>query len=120
MSWYLQVFQKYGVFSGRARRKEYWMFTLINMVVSVLFGVASALGGKSIAIPVDIALVVYFVIAFVPSLAVTARRLHDTERGSGWMFISLVPFVGGIVLLWFLASEGWSGHNKYGADPKTA
>jgi uncharacterized membrane protein YhaH (DUF805 family) len=122
MSWYLRAFQKYAVFAGRARRKEYWMFTLFNIIVSVLFGVVSAFAGNSNSPtnPVNIAFLVYLVLSFIPSLALTVRRLHDTERGTGWLFISLVPFVGAIVLLWFLCSEGWSGHNKYGADPKTA
>ena len=120
MSWYLQVFQKYAVFNGRARRKEYWMFTLMNFLVTVLFSVASVFAGKSPTNPVNIALLIYFVISFIPSVAVTVRRPHHTERGGGWLFISLIPFVGGIVLLWFLASEGWSGRNKYGADPKAA
>lgn len=115
MSWYLEVLKKYAVFSGRARRMEYWMFFLINMIVSFALGFIEGLFGGP-----GILATIYYVAVLVPSIAVGVRRLHDIERSGWWLLISLVPLIGVIVLIVFLASPGRPGSNKYGADPKSA
>ncbi|MEO3976198.1 DUF805 domain-containing protein [Streptomyces sp. CAU 1734] len=113
MNWYLKVLQNYVGFSGRARRQEYWMFTLFNTIFSlVLVGIDFALWSTPILASL------YMVALFLPSLAVTVRRLHDTDRTGWWFLISLVPFVGGIILLVFVCLGGDDRPNRYGSDPK--
>lgn len=112
MSWYLAVLKNYAGFSGRARRKEYWMFTLFNVIV------AAVLAGVGAAIESGIPYVVYLLATLIPSLAVVVRRLHDTGRSGWWMLISFVPLVGTIILLVFLASAGKAEDNQFGANPK--
>ncbi|MGW5969021.1 DUF805 domain-containing protein [Streptomyces sp. NPDC055186] len=112
MNWYVDVLKKYAVFNGRARRKEYWMFTLFSVIVSIVLAVVDA------AIGTQALQLIYAVAVLLPSLAVTVRRLHDTDRSGLWVFIGLVPLVGFIVMLVFLATEGTPGENKYGANPK--
>ncbi|MEV7656968.1 DUF805 domain-containing protein [Streptomyces anulatus] len=114
MNWYLGVLKNYAGFSGRARRKEYWMFVLFNFIVAV---VLSALGA---AISTQIPYYLYLVATIVPSLAVMVRRLHDTGRSGWWFFISFIPLVGFIILIVFLASEGKPEANQHGANPKLA
>ena len=120
MEWYLKVFRQYSDFESRARRKEYWMFLLVNLIVSIVVGVA---GGtlQGIGVPGASALSwVYAAIAIVPSIAVGARRLHDIGRSGWWQLIALVPLVGVIVLLFWAAADGAPGSNLYGANPKEA
>ncbi|EIZ2110937.1 DUF805 domain-containing protein [Salmonella enterica] len=115
MQWYLQVLKSYAVFSGRARRKEYWMFTLINIIVSVILSIIqSALGMEEH----QVIILIYSLILLLPSIGVSVRRLHDTERSGYWILIGLIPLIGSIVLLVFMCQNGTTGRNKYGADPK--
>ncbi|MCI4046703.1 DUF805 domain-containing protein [Streptomyces sp. TRM75563] len=114
MNWYLDVLKNYAGFSGRARRKEYWMFVLFNFIIGVVLSVIGT------AIDTQIPYIIYIVAVIVPSLAVLVRRLHDTGRSGWWFFIAFVPLVGGIVLLVFLASEGKPETNQYGVNPKLA
>ena len=113
MNWFVDVIKKYAVFTGRARRKEYWMFVLFYLLIYIgLFVIEMLVGSPGI-------LVLIFALGLlVPSLAVTIRRLHDTNRSGWWFLIAFVPLVGGIVLLVFMCLEGTSGSNQYGADPK--
>ncbi|MDE2483269.1 MAG: DUF805 domain-containing protein [bacterium] len=123
MHWYLAVLKKYAVFSGRARRSEYWWFAVFNVIaIAVLALVGGVLGaliaGKEIA--GDIATVLYgiYVIAvLLPSLAVSVRRLHDTGRSAWWLLLSFVPFAN-IVLLIFYCLDSQPGANAYGPNPK--
>ena len=114
MNWYLGVFKNYAGFSGRARRKEYWMFVLFHIIV------AAVLLGVGIAIDSQIPYLVYLLAAVVPSLAVFVRRLHDTGRSGWWFLIGLIPVVGDIVLLVFMVSDGTREENQYGVNPKFA
>ncbi|NEB36802.1 DUF805 domain-containing protein [Streptomyces sp. SID14515] len=114
MDWYLSVLKNYAGFSGRARRKEYWMFTLISFVISLVLTIVGGLIGA------DFLSYIYAVAILVPSLAVLVRRLHDTGRSGWWFFIAFVPLVGFIILIVFLASEGKPETNQYGVNPKLA
>ncbi|MFJ8659967.1 DUF805 domain-containing protein [Streptomyces sp. NPDC093795] len=115
MNWYLDVLKKYAVFSGRARRKEYWMYILFNAIAAVvLMAVDFALSTYPLLTAV------YTLAVLVPSLAVTVRRLHDTGRSGWWYFIAFVPLVGGIILLVFTCSDSEGHDNAYGANPKAA
>lgn len=106
------VLTKYAVFSGRARRSEYWWFFLFNLVVSaVAAGIDAAIGTPIIAIIVGLALL-------LPTLAVGARRLHDTGR-TGWLLLlAIIPLIGAIVLIVFFCQDTQPGDNQYGAAPK--
>ncbi len=126
MEWYLKVLKNYANFEGRARRKEYWMFTLFNMLIN--FGIIAILIAlTAITAEVELSVIamilwgiffLYIVGMIIPTLAVTVRRLHDTGN-SGWMYlVSMIPFVGGIWLLILTITEGDQGRNQYGADPK--
>ena len=111
----------YADFSGRARRKEYWMFYLFTVlsivavvvVAGILSAIADVLGVIGIVLYAAVALGL-----FVPSLAIAVRRLHDTGRSGWWYFISFIPLLGGLVLLYFMVIEGDAGPNEYGPDPK--
>ena len=113
MNWYLEVLKKYAVFSGRARRQEYWMFVLISVIITIVLGVIEAILG----IP-GILGTLYALAILVPSIAVTVRRLHDTDRPGLWVLIGLVPFIGAVVLLVFMVLDGTPGENQYGPSPK--
>lgn len=128
MFWYLEVLRKYAEFSGRARRKEYWMFHLVNFIVFfLLFAAATLLRpgllmGAGTAWPLIWAFFVLLICAcalanIVPALAVLVRRLHDTGRSGWWWLISLVP-LGSIVLLIFCVLDSNPGPNEYGLNPK--
>ena len=119
MDWYLKVLKSYATFTGRARRTEYWMFTLINVIIAaVIYGIGAAFNGGAIGSLFTVLYWAYAVAVFVPGLAVTFRRLHDTDRSAWWWLIALVPFVGAIILIVFLATAGTTGDNRFGADPK--
>ncbi|MEU0136765.1 DUF805 domain-containing protein [Streptomyces sp. NPDC006296] len=114
MNWYLAVLKNYAGFSGRARRKEYWMFVLFNFIA------AAVLYALGLAIDSQIPYLIYVLAVLIPALAVVVRRLHDTGRSGWWILIGLVPLVGGIVLLVFMCIEGVREPNEYGANPKLA
>jgi uncharacterized membrane protein YhaH (DUF805 family) len=121
MDWYTTVLKSYATFSGRARRTEYWMFTLINVIVTgILYGIGMAFSGGAIGTLFTVAYWVYALAVLIPSVAVLFRRLHDTNRSGWWWLIGLVPIVGAIVLIVFLATEGTAGDNTFGTDPKSA
>jgi uncharacterized membrane protein YhaH (DUF805 family) len=112
MNWYLHVLKNYANFSGRARRQEYWMFFLINLIISLVLTfieIKMHIFGVSL---------LYNLAVLIPSLAVAVRRLHDTDRSGWWLLIGLVPLVGAIVLLIFFIIDGTPGNNRFGVSPK--
>tara|TARA_B100000674_G_scaffold105413_1_gene77307 strand:+ start:4409 stop:4789 length:381 start_codon:yes stop_codon:yes gene_type:complete len=114
MNWYLEVLRKYATFSGRARRKEYWMFTLVHVLIALVLMASSGLIG-----PVGGLLYLLYVLGtIVPSIALTVRRLQDQDKEWPWIFVSLIPFIGSIWLLVLMVTEGTKGENRFGADPK--
>ncbi|MBB4606893.1 uncharacterized membrane protein YhaH (DUF805 family) [Xanthomonas arboricola] len=127
MEWMLLPLKRYADFNGRSRRKEYWMFMLLQAIVLLvlggLFGIAAALmGGENgpgaLAWLVAAVIGIVVLALIVPSIAVTVRRLHDQGK-SGWFYlISLVPYVGGFIVLVFMCLEGTPGPNEYGENPK--
>jgi uncharacterized membrane protein YhaH (DUF805 family) len=119
MSWYLAVLKKYAVFSGRARRKEYWMFVLFNIIFSVVaIMLDNVLGTASKDLGYGVIYGLYVLAVLLPGLAVTVRRLHDVGKSGWWIFISLIPLIGSIWLLVLLATDGQPGENKWGVNPK--
>ena len=119
MNWYLEVLKKYAVFSGRARRKELWYFTLINSIILLVLTITDGLIGTfSIETGVGLLSSIYNLAIIIPNLAVTVRRLHDTDRSAWWLLIMLIPLIGIIVLLVFMMLDSNAGENKFGVNPK--
>nr|WP_317043480.1 DUF805 domain-containing protein [Flavobacterium defluvii] len=117
------VLQNYANFNGRARRREYWYFTLANIILFICFliigGLLGAIFGDA-GNGAGIGYVCYIVcslLTMLPTLAVTVRRLHDTDKSGWFILLGIIPLAG-IVLLVFLSTEGTRGPNRYGADPK--
>jgi uncharacterized membrane protein YhaH (DUF805 family) len=119
MNWYIECLKKYAVFGGRARRKEYWMFALFNLIIGFAIGFAQGFMGMASQSYWAWPSMVFALLMVIPSLSVTVRRLHDTNRSGWWLFISLVPFIGALALLWFMVQEGTPGNNNYGPNPKS-
>jgi uncharacterized membrane protein YhaH (DUF805 family) len=121
MQWYMDVLRQYAVFTGRARRTEYWMFTLFSVIIALVLAVLDyALGLSFMPGGTGLLGLLYSLAVLLPSLGVSIRRLHDTGRSGWWLLIALVPLVGGIVLIVFLATAGTVGSNSYGPDPKAS
>lgn len=104
--------QNYVTFAGRARRSEFWFFILFNLLVQIVAGILDAfLGGTGfVGAVASLAL-------FLPGLAVSVRRLHDTGRSGWWILICLIPLVGMILLIVWYATRGENGPNRFGPDP---
>lgn len=112
----LDPLKKYAVFQGRARRSEYWPFTLAVSVPLAVLNVMAEMGGDSGGAAVLLLLMVLGF--FLPLLAVQVRRLHDTNRSGWWALIGLIPLVGLVVMLIFTLQDGTVGPNRFGPDPK--
>lgn len=106
MQWYVKVIKNYADFYGRARRMEYWMFELINALITGLLVLLPVIG------------MVYGLFILIPSIAVTFRRLHDTGRSAWWWLVNLIPIIGNIIFIVFLFQDSEPGRNQYGMNPK--
>ncbi|MFE3181894.1 DUF805 domain-containing protein [Streptomyces violascens] len=115
MHWYVDGLKKYTVFNGRARRQEYWMFTLFSIIVSVVLTLIDLALGTSPVIGT-----LYSLAVLLPTLAVGARRLHDTDRTGWWQLLALIPLIGAIVLIVMLSTDSKPHTNAYGPNPKEA
>lgn len=121
MNWYLEVLKKYAVFTGRARRAEYWYFVLFNFIASIVLGFIDGMTGTiSQATGLGLLATIYLLAVLLPGIGVSIRRLHDTDRSGWWLLLAFIPFIGAIVLIVFFAQDGKAGANQYGADPKAA
>ena len=120
MEWATLPLKRYSQFSGRSRRKEFWSFVLLCIVVSIVANTIDGILGMSGLIggfygPVTLLAALALVI---PQWAVGIRRLHDTGRSGWWILIGFIPLIGALVLIYFFILEGTRGANQYGADPK--
>ena len=111
MEYFIDGLKKYADFTGRARRKEFWMYTLFYMIFYVLAVVIDVVLGTMIFAGI------YALALLIPTIAISARRLHDTDRSGWWQLIGLIPLIGAIVLLIFYVQDSL-GENEYGANPK--
>ena len=117
MEYWLKCWTHYCDFSGRARRKEYWMFCLINFLFSFAVGfLLGMLGAVTVAQTFGR---LFGIAAFLPGLGVGVRRLHDIGKSGWWMLINFVPVVGWIIFLLFMCSDSQAGTNAYGENPKS-
>lgn len=113
MNWYLAVLKKYTEFSGRARRTEFWTFCLVNFLIAIGISVVESILGSSGFLGM-----IYSLAVLLPSLAVSARRLHDTGRSGWWLLIGFIPVLGLIVLIVFAVQDSQPGSNAFGPNPK--
>lgn len=120
MKWFFRVIQKYAVFSGRARRKEYWYFVLFSIIFAIpVLIIDCTLTPRIINSRTPIApilFILYGLFLFLPSLALAVRRLHDISLSGWWILLNWVP-VGGTVVFIFMLIPGTKGENEYGPDP---
>ncbi|MBC7679022.1 MAG: DUF805 domain-containing protein [Pseudorhodobacter sp.] len=107
------VIGKYADFSGRARRSEYWFWTLAVFLGYVVAAILTQIAGIF-----EVLLVLFYLAVLVPTIAVGVRRLHDTGKSGWFILLGLIPLVGGIVLLVFTVSDSTPGDNEYGPNPK--
>ena len=124
MQWYKKVvFQNYANFQGRARRKEYWMFILFNMLIAFVLYIPAivfmAIQDLQIIGFIFLGLYcLYGFAVFVPCIAVIVRRLHDQGKSGWWYFIGLIPFIGPIWMIVLMCLDGERTDNQYGPSPK--
>ena len=113
--WYLKVLRQYTDFSGRARRREYWMFVLANFIIAFVLGIIDTIIGWG-----QILSGIYSVALLLPSLAVAVRRLHDIGKSGWWLFLCLIPLIGGIWVIVLLSKDSQYEANQWGANPKVS
>jgi uncharacterized membrane protein YhaH (DUF805 family) len=119
MSWFVMAWTRATEFSGRSRRKEYWMFTLINSLIGfALMLPALFLAKTDIGQFLNDLTMGYGLLSTLPSWSCSVRRLHDTGRSGWWLLLYLVPGIGLIVLV-FLMFDSQPGRNEYGPNPKS-
>lgn len=109
---YVNVLKNYVGFSGRARRREYWLFVLANVIVSFVIGFIAGL------IKFPLLGSIYSLAVFLPSLAVGVRRLHDIGKAGVWYLIAFIPCVGAIWLIVLFCQDSMPGTNEFGENPK--
>ena len=117
MEWMLLPLKRYAQFSGRSRRKEYWMFTLFTILVSIAASLIDVILGFGFQNNGPVGIIASLAL-LVPGIAVAMRRLHDTDRSGWWLLLFLLPIIGWIVLLVFYCTDGTPGTNRFGPDPK--
>ena len=124
MEWYLKVMRdNYANFSGRARRREYWMYVLVQSIIMIGLMILDSVLGldfelQGISLGYGYLYLIGIIVHFIPSLAVLVRRLHDVGKSGWFYFIFLIPIIGIIWLLVLYCTEGQKEDNKWGPDPK--
>ena len=113
--WHLKVLRQYTDFSGRARRREYWMFVLANFIIAFVLGIIDTIIGWG-----QILSGIYSVAVLLPSLAVAVRRLHDIGKSGWWLFLCLIPLIGGIWVIVLMCKDSQYEANQWGANPKVS
>ena len=115
MEWMLMPLKRYADFSGRSRRKEYWMFVLFVVIVYVVLALLGSALGETAATAL---LGIFALGILIPSIAVQVRRFHDQGKSGWFVLLGFIPLVGGLIVLVFMCLEGDQGPNEYGPDPK--
>ena len=113
------VFSKYATFSGRAPRSEFWWFWLLNTIVSIAIdgsGMRHGMTGLEHMEGPSILSTIWHLAVFIPTLAVSVRRLHDTDRSGWFILLSAIPLAN-LYLLYLLAIRGTDGDNRFGPPP---
>ena len=115
MVWYIKALKSYTKFDGRARRREFWIFAMINFAIYILLAVGEGMINLTYLFSS-----IFVLVVLLPSIAVSVRRLHDTGKSGWWLLLAGLPVLGAIVLIVFFVEEGHDEPNKYGPNPKAA
>jgi uncharacterized membrane protein YhaH (DUF805 family) len=120
LDWMLMPLKRYADFSGRSRRKEYWMFVLGVFIAAIVLGIVEGIVGLSGMVggvygPLTTLLLLGVII---PSIAVQVRRFHDQDKSGWFVLLAFIPILGGLAVLIFMCLEGTKGPNRFGPDPK--
>ena len=110
------VFSNYAKFRGRAARSEFWWFQLFIVLGGIVAAVLDLLANSNVLSGEPLA-TLFYLVTIIPDLAVSVRRLHDTDSSGWWLLLGLVPLIGMIVLIVWWCLEGSKGYNRFGADP---
>ncbi len=110
--WYIKCIRQFVDFKGRARRKEFWMFALVNFAVTLVISIVGSIIGTTVLSTI------YSLVILLPSLGVSVRRLHDVGKSGWYMLASLIPVIGWIWLLILAAQDSQPGDNQWGPNPK--
>ena len=114
------AFQNYFNFQIRSRRSEYWYFSLFLFLVFIATELADMLLFNTVVSESGPLYVITMLATFIPSLAVSVRRLHDIERSGWFLLLVLIPLIGWIILIYWMCQPGTSGQNRFGEDPVEA
>lgn len=117
MNYYSICLSKFADFSGRARRREYWTFVLVNCLIAMLLLILGLAFGEDSPAS-NIMVTIFYLIMLVPNLSVSVRRLHDIGKSGWYMFLSLIPLIGGLILLIWSLMDSEPGENQYGKNSK--
>lgn len=118
MNWFLKVVRNYAVFEGRARRKEFWLYELIYIIFfSALALIDRFIGSYDVEGQIGLLSGLLALGLLLPTIGVTIRRLHDTDRAGWWLLLVFLPIIGGIWLLVLMVLGGSAGENRFGPDP---
>jgi len=115
--YYLDAFRKFADFSGRATRSQYWFFVLFNFIISLVLGFIDSIFGLY-SDGMGFLSAIYGLVVLIPALALSVRRLHDTNRSGWWLLVLFIPIVGIFVFLYFMIQDSTPGANRYGPNPK--
>lgn len=115
MNEFLGALRRYADFGGRSGRKEYWYFLIANLLIFLLLSRMDEVTGQySELFGIGLLSGIFTLAMVIPATAVATRRLHDTDRGAGWLLLSLIPLAGALVLMIFAAQDGTPGSNRFG------
>lgn len=118
MHWYIQVLKKFDDFDGRARRKEYWMFNLIDFIFVIIISFIDTTIFNTSFSDYGPIFIVYTLVTFIPALAVSVRRMHDVGKSGWFIFVGVIPIIGWIWIFIVLITDSELFTNKYGPNPK--
>jgi uncharacterized membrane protein YhaH (DUF805 family) len=121
MDLYFEALKKYATTSGRASRREFWTFVLVNLAISIGLRVIDHLSGLTYGRHGSQGFLHSFfaLLIFIPSLALAVRRMHDIGKSGWFLLVACIPFVGFIILYWYVL-DGDPGDNAYGPNPKAS
>ena len=120
MQWFMTALQKWADFSSRARRREFWFFSLVYIVIAIVLGFVDGMVGLTLATGIGVLGGLFALAMLIPSISVAVRRLHDTNRSGWWLLIAVIPVIGWLVLLVFYLLDSQPGDNRFGPNPKAA
>lgn len=123
MNWMILPYQRAFDFQGRSRRMEYWMYTLLQVLilfalVTIVLLTARSGGEDAFLFTLYVVLGVYLLVHLIPNISVQVRRFHDQGLTGFLVLLGFIPYIGGIIVLVFMLIPGTKGPNKYGEDPK--